>query len=173
MKRSPMQRGTKPMKRGKGFQQTKDGLQGKQRAGTKVTRTGKAKRARLPSRKSLVKKIDSVVFKIICLMFPACVECSSVDRPTTGHVLSRRSYATRWDFRNIFRQCWPCNYKAAMTAAASYHLWYVKRFGVEAFDELYQDWTKGRKYTRLELINLLAEFQEKLKGYSGEGDETR
>ena len=61
-----------------------------------------------------------------------------------------------------------------MTAAASYHLWYVKRFGVEAFDELYQDWTKGRKYTRLELINLLAEFQEKLKGYnSGEGDETR
>lgn len=122
----------------------------------------KAKRKKVATRKSLIKKIDGLVFQIVCLMYATCVECGSEHKPTTGHVLSRRSYATRWDFRNVFRQCWPCNYKAAMTAAASYHLWFVKRFGVEAFDVLYQDWTKGRKYTRLELQNLVPEFEAKL-----------
>lgn len=122
----------------------------------------KAKRKKVATRKSLIKKIDGLVFQIICQMYATCVECGSGHKPTTGHVLSRRSYATRWDFRNVFRQCWPCNYKAAMTAAASYHLWFVKRFGVEAFDALYQDWTKGRKYTRLELQNLVPEFEARL-----------
>ena len=48
-----------------------------------------------------------------------------------------------------------------MTAAASYHLWYVKRFGVEAFDDLYRDWAKGRKYSRLELEVVLSELLAK------------
>lgn len=122
----------------------------------------RAKRKKVPTRKALIKKIDALVFQIVCLMYAKCVECGSDEKPTTGHVLSRRSYATRWDFRNVFRQCWPCNYKAAMTAAASYHLWFVKKFGVEAFDTLYQDWTKGRKYTRLELQNLVPEFEAHL-----------
>lgn len=122
----------------------------------------KSKRAKVPTRKSLVKKIDNLVFQIVCLMYPGCVECGTTEQPTTGHVLSRRSMATRWDFRNVFRQCWPDNYRAAMTAAGAYHLWYVKKFGVEAFEKLYQDWAKGHKYTRLELQNLVPEFESKL-----------
>ena len=50
-----------------------------------------------------------------------------------------------------------------MTAAASYHLWFVKKFGVDAFDELYRDWAKGHKYTRLELQNLVPEFEAQLE----------
>lgn len=129
-----------------------------------ISRKKKArkKRTKVPSRKSLIKKIDNLVFQIVCLMYPGCVECGTADQPTTGHVLSRRSYATRWSFANVFRQCWPCNYKAAMTAAGAYHLWYVKTYGIEAFEKLYQDWAKGHKYTRLELQNLVPEFELKL-----------
>lgn len=128
-----------------------------------VSRKKKAKkRAKVPSRKKLIKTIDNLVFQIVCLMYDGCVECGTADQPTTGHVLSRRSYSTRWDFRNVFRQCWPHNYRAAMTAAGAYHLWYVKTYGVEAFETLYQDWSKGRKYTRLELQNLVPEFEAKL-----------
>jgi 5-methylcytosine-specific restriction endonuclease McrA len=120
------------------------------------------KRTKVPTRKKLIKTIDNLVFQIVCLMYPGCVECGSTEQPTTGHVLSRRSMATRWDFRNVFRQCWPHNYRAAMTAAGAYHLWYVKKFGIEAFEKLYQDWAKGHKYTRLELQNLVPEFESKL-----------
>jgi len=130
--------------------------------GARKKKGKKAKRAKVPTRKSLIKKIDNLVFQIVCLMYPGCVECGTTEQPTTGHVLSRRSYSTRWDFRNVFRQCWPHNYRAAMTAAGAYHLWYVKRFGVEAFEKLYQDWAKGHKYTRLELQNLVPEFESKL-----------
>jgi hypothetical protein len=157
----------KPGKKGLARTATRreNSLSGQQAQGNSVLRARKAKhkkRTKVPTRKYLVKKIDNLVFQIVCLLYAVCVECGSEDKPTTGHVLSRRSYATRWDFRNVFRQCWPCNYKAAMTAAASYHLWYVKTYGVEAFDQLYQDWTKGHKYTRLELQNLVPEFQDKL-----------
>lgn len=136
------------------------GLNANRGAGRKAK---KAKRTKLMSRKSLIKKIDSLVFQIVCLMYAGCVECGSEDKPTTGHVLSRRSYATRWDFRNVFRQCWPCNYKAAMTAAASYHAWFVRTYGAEAFEQLYRAWTAGHKYSRLELIALVAEYQVKLE----------
>lgn len=128
----------------------------------KTARKKKAKRAKVPTRKKLIKTIDNLVFQIVCLMYPGCVECGSTDQPTTGHVLSRRSFATRWDFRNVFRQCWSHNYRAAMTAAGAYHLWYVKTYGIEAFEKLYQDWAKGHKYTRLELQNLVPEFESKL-----------
>lgn len=36
------------------------------------------------------------------------------------------------------------------------------RYGQTAFDEMYTRWAKGRKYTRLELIALVTEYQEKL-----------
>lgn len=136
------------------------------RATSKRKRRTKGKKVR--TRKALIRDIDALVFKIVCLNHEACVECGSKEKPTTGHVLSRRSYATRWDFRNVFRQCWPCNYKAAMTAAASYHLWYVKKFGVEAFDELYQRWAKGQKYTRLELVGVLHDMQLKYEEAANE-----
>jgi len=128
-----------------------------------TSRKRASKRSKVTTRKKLIKTIDGLVFQIMLVMYERCVECGSVEKPTTGHVLSRRSYATRWDLRNVFRQCWPCNYKAAMTAAASYHLWFVKKFGVDAFDELYRDWAKGHKYTRLELQNLVPEFEAQLE----------
>ena len=120
------------------------------------------KRKKVATRKSLIKKIDGLVFEFVCARDEKCVECGSIEKPTTGHVLSRRSFATRWDERNVHLQCWPHNYRAAMTAAAAYHLWFIKKFGVDAFEELYRDWAKGRKYTRLELEVVLSSWKEKV-----------
>jgi len=150
----------RPLKRS-GMRRTAKAMSPRKASLKRTSRKRGTKRKKVATRKSLIKKIDGLVFQIICLTFDACVECGSKDKPTTGHVLSRRSFATRWDFRNVFRQCWPCNYKAAMTAAASYHLWYVKKFGVEAFDVLYRDWAKGHKYSRLELEVVLSELLAK------------
>lgn len=120
------------------------------------------KRKKVATRKSLIRKIDALVFEFVQVRDGSCVECGSIEKPTTGHVLSRRSFATRWDERNVHLQCWPHNYRAAMTAAAAYHLWFVKKFGVDAFDELYRDWVKGRKFTRLELETVLLCWKEKV-----------
>lgn len=56
-----------------------------------------------------------------------------------------------------------------MTAAASYHLWFVKKFGVEAFEELYRDWARGRKYTRLELVELVEVWEAEVAALAPNG----
>lgn len=165
MKRSPMKRGTVALKRSAMPKLTRSMSRGRPKP------KKRAKRAKMPTRKSLVNKADSLVSQIVRLRDRKCVECGSIEKLTNGHVLSRRSYSTRWDFTNCYAQCWPCNFKAAMTSAASYHAWYVRTFGADSFDRLYRLWEGGRKWSRLELIELVGTLKIDLAVYEKEAND--
>lgn len=179
------QKPRKALSRGKGFQKAVEGASlvfpapsahllektGNGLKRSRIARKGrqgakkKTKRTRMPTRKRLIKDLDNLTSQIVRLRDGRCVECGSVDSPTNGHVLGRRSFATRFDITpdgDCHQQCWPDNFRAARTAAVSYHAWYVRTFGAEAFDRLYRRWAAGKKYSRLELIALRSEYQIKL-----------
>jgi len=119
----------------------------------------------MPTRKSLIAKADKLVSLIVRARDGRCVECGSVENLTNGHVLGRRSFATRFDITpdgDCHTQCWADNFRAARTGAVAYHAWYVRTFGAEAFDALYRRWAAGKKWSRVELMELVKDLQNML-----------
>lgn len=118
---------------------------------------------RKPSRKTLVKKLDKVVGDYIKKRDTyRCVQCGSGDKPSWGHVFSRRSYSTRWDVRNSFCQCWPCNFKHSKDNY-DYYKWFQDRFGMDAFDQLRRDYLSAKPFKNFELQELIEEFKAKIE----------
>lgn len=113
------------------------------------------------SRKSLVKKLDSLVSKYVIKRDPYCVTCGSTDRPTNGHLFSRSNYSTRWDLLNCHRQCWGCNFKHEFEWEP-YRRWFVNEYGQEAYDDLYLKHTQVRKFKDFEIQELIEEFTRKI-----------
>lgn len=149
----------KPMSRGTGIRPGKASLSPK-------ARKRRPRKDLMPTRKRLIRDLDSLVSQIVRLRDGRCVECGSTEKLTNGHVLGRRSFATRFDITpdgDCHAQCWPDNFRAARTGAVSYHAWYVRTFGADAFDALYRRWTAGKKWSRLELIALRTELTAKLR----------
>ena len=70
-----------------------------------------------PSRKTIVKKLDSVFSQYIRRRFAIndiaeCVTCgtkSHYKKLQAGHFMSRKHYSTRWDVDNVQVQCYSCN----------------------------------------------------------------
>lgn len=124
-------------------------------------------RAKLMTRKRAIKVLDELTSKIVRLIGGACVQCDSTEKLTCGHVLSRRSHATRWSFDNCFVQCWPCNFAHGSRSPVPYFRWYVRTFGQETFDALYTKWSKGQKFSTPDLRTMVQEYTVKLKELSG------
>ena len=89
-----------------------------------------------PSRKSLIKKLDELVSKIVRKRNPYCVQCGSKKQSGAGHVFSRRFYSVRWDLDNVWTQCWSCNYRHKVSDPYLYWKWYQDKFGIEKFNKL-------------------------------------
>lgn len=115
---------------------------------------GKKKKVKKVSRKALVKKLDSLVSKIVIKRDGKCMECGSLDQPTCGHVFSRSHYSTRWDLENCWCQCWPCNYKYKVSDTIGYYLAIEKVMGREKMTALYDRWKTIRKWTNKDLQEL-------------------
>jgi len=114
-------------------------------------------------RKTLVKKLDKIVGDYIKLRDSyRCVQCGSVDKPSWGHVFSRRSYSTRWDLENGFCQCWSCNFKHSHDNY-EYYKWFQDRFGADKFEDLRKRYISSVKYTNLDLQDLYKEMVKKFK----------
>lgn len=72
---------------------------------------------RLKSRKSIVKKLDTIFSQYIRLRktkggVSECYTCGKKDhwkKLQCGHFMSRKHYATRWDELNCQVQCYKCN----------------------------------------------------------------
>jgi 5-methylcytosine-specific restriction endonuclease McrA len=70
-----------------------------------------------PTRKSLIKKLDTVFSQYIRLRYAkneiaTCVTCGKKDhwkKLQAGHFMSRKHYSTRWDEDNVEVQCQACN----------------------------------------------------------------
>lgn len=127
--------------------------------------TKKVKRARLPTRKKLVQTLDILTSQIVRLRDGQCVLCHTTERLQCGHLFGRRSHGARWDLErdgNCHCQCSGCNQRHNVDPWR-YFQWYLDWHGREAFDALYRRWAAGHKYSRLELIALVAEYKVKLE----------
>lgn len=114
------------------------------------------------NRKRLVIKLDTLVSKIVRARDKVCVVCLSVDKPTAGHVFSRGTYATRWDMKNVFQQCWPCNYRHVRDQWP-YFNWYITKYGQAEFDALRARFQNVKPVKTLELQSLFEQLKEEYK----------
>lgn len=64
-----------------------------------------------PTKKTLVKKADQLLSLYVRLRDKRCVTCGKTGNLTCGHLFSRSHYSTRWDLKNVYTQCWGCNFK--------------------------------------------------------------
>ena len=119
--------------------------------------------ARKITRKSLIKKLDTIVSKYIRLRDGCCVQCGTTQNLTNGHIFSRRHYSTRWDISedgNCHTQCWSDNYKHSFDNF-DYYKWYREKFGEDRFEELRGEYIKSRKYSNVELEELYEQIKIK------------
>ena len=66
----------------------------------------KPKKARKPSRKSIVQKADRAFSSyIIARDGRRCVQCGTTENLTCGHIYTRTHYTTRWNEHNAMCQC--------------------------------------------------------------------
>lgn len=116
-----------------------------------------------PSRKSLVKKLDTITSLIIRSREKRCVQCGSTENLTNGHVLAGRYHSLRWDLRpdgNCHTQCWPDNFRHTKQQD-HYHDWYRRTYGEEAWQKLRRDYYGNTyRFSDKELIQLIEHYQQ-------------
>lgn len=115
------------------------------------------------TRRGLIKKLDSIVSKIVIAREKKCVQCGSTQNLTCGHIFSRSHYATRWNLDNCHAQCWPCNYKYKNQDTVSYFLWYQNKVGKKKVNKLYKKWKEITHFKDFELVEM---YEKLLKIYN-------
>ena len=120
------------------------------------------------SRKSLVKKLDTVFSLYIRLRYAKneiaeCYTCGKKDhykKLQCGHFMSRKHYATRWDEENCQVQCYSCN---VMRYGEQYKfgLRLAKEKGRAFPEELLQKTRATIKLTNNDLLDMIAYFKNK------------
>lgn len=118
------------------------------------------KKKKKPSRKNLVKKLDTIFSKYIRLRDEYCVLCGTPEKANCGHLFSRRHYSTRWDEENCYQQCYPCNFKHNIQPY-HYHRWFIEKFGKDKMDELHTKHLQSKKYTNVDLEELYEQIKIK------------
>lgn len=125
---------------------------------------------RKPKRKNLIKKLDAVFSKYIRLRdadqdgYCRCATCGEKTHWTkiqAGHFISRKHYATRWDEQNVHAQCVACNvFKYGEQYKYSLYL------GENLSKDLYNKSLKSVKFTDIEIMEMIEEYNEKSKDFS-------
>lgn len=97
-------------------------------------------KARKLTRKGLVRNLDKELSLHIRQRDGRCVICGSTESLTNGHLFSRQSYSTRWDYSedgNCHTQCLKCNLSHEYDPYP-FTSWYIKKFGLDKYDELHR-----------------------------------
>jgi len=119
-----------------------------------------------PSRKTLVKKLDTVFSEYIRRRYAKnditeCITCGKQDhwkKLQAGHFMSRKYYSTRWNEENVQVQCVACNvYRYGEQYKFGIYL------GKEKSEELLAESRKILKITNYELIEKINYFKLKLE----------
>ena len=119
-----------------------------------------------PTRKTLVKNLDKVFSEWIRRRYAKndiaeCVTCGKKDHwknLQAGHFMSRKHYSTRWDERNVEVQCVGCN---VYRYGEQYK--FSKFLGDELADELLALSRETRKFSNIELQEMIDIFKEKIE----------
>ena len=114
-----------------------------------------------PTRKSMIKKLDKLVFEIVLKRDGGkCVVCGSKEKLSPGHVFSRRHLATRWNLQNVHVQCIPCNY-LHVRDQYPYFNWFVRTYGQVALDDLRAKYQLITHYKIKDLEEMYADLEAK------------
>lgn len=122
---------------------------------------------RKPSRKTLVKKLDTIFSKYIRAKgadkygICTCVTCNRkypIKNIQAGHFMSRRHYSTRWDELNCYPQCYGCN---VMQQGQIYK--FSLYLGKELSESLYLQSQKVVKFSNDDLLEMIDDYAEKLE----------
>lgn len=97
----------------------------------------KRKRKIISPRQQAIRELDSLVAKIVHLRDQnICVLCGSTFKPEAGHIFVRGRMRVRFDLANVHIQCSSCNLRHRFDQAP-YFSWYIDKYGLSAFKELY------------------------------------
>ena len=118
-----------------------------------------------PSRKLLVKKLDSIFSEYIRRRYArneiaTCVTCGKKDhwkKLQAGHFMSRKHYATRWDEDNVEVQCSACN----VFRYGEQYL-FAKYLGEEKADKLLVKSRETVKFSDPELQDMIDIYKNKV-----------
>jgi len=118
-----------------------------------------------PSRKLLVKKLDSIFSEYIRRRYArneiaTCVTCGKKDhwkKLQAGHFMSRKHYATRWDEDNVEVQCSACN----VFRYGEQYL-FAKYLGEEKADKLLAKSRETVKFSDPELQDMIDIYKNKV-----------
>lgn len=113
----------------------------------------------------LIKELDVIFSQYIRLSnskegFCTCVTCGRVyewKKIQAGHFMSRQHYSVRWDERNVKPQCYGCN---VMQQGRQYE--FSKYLGEELSNELYLLSKQIRKFTEIELEEMIQDYKSRL-----------
>ena len=113
----------------------------------------------------LIKELDVLFSQFIRLSnsidgFCTCVTCGRVyewKKIQAGHFMSRQHYSVRWDERNVKPQCYGCN---VMQQGRQFE--FSKYLGEELSNELYLLSKQTRKFTEIELEEMIQEYKSRL-----------
>lgn len=124
----------------------------------------KSKKLKTPKnwRKSLVKKLDTLVSEYTRLRETECVTCGTTEKLTNGHYYSRIAYSTRWDMDNCHTQCVGCNMRHEYDNF-NYMRFMLDKYGVEGLEKLHLKFVTPKKYLNTELLEKCVYFEEKIK----------
>lgn len=122
-----------------------------------------------PSRKTLVKKLDTIFSIYIRRRYAKndiseCVTCGKRDhwkKMQAGHFMSRKHYATRWDEENVQVQCSSCN----VFRSGEQYL-FSKYLGEDKADALLIKSRSIEKFSDVDLIDLIELYTNKVNNLS-------
>jgi len=122
-------------------------------------------------RKKLVKKLDKVFGDYIkerdgnkCVICNMPKEAVRID---PGHLITRASFATRWDEENCFAQCRGCNLTHEYRPEIMTN-WFIQKFGQKKYELLYIKSRKPPKFSEQDLKYMIDYYKDKLKHLRGE-----
>ena len=111
------------------------------------------------SRKTIIRKLDTLVREICLKKYPKCVICGSDKNLQCGHLFSRVAYSTRWHLPNLATQCAGCNLRHEYDSGP-FTLWYIKNYSLKEYDELHFLFSSPRPIKTWELEELYQRLSE-------------
>jgi len=126
------------------------------------------------SRSKIVKKLDAIFSQYIRLknsvlvggdLLAMCVTCKEVKpwkEQQNGHFITRGRYPTRWDETNCHVQDYRCNV-ALKGNYIEYTKYMIDEYGREYVDELEIKSRRTAKFSTVELLEMINDYEEKVK----------
>lgn len=112
-----------------------------------------------PTRKTVVKALDTIVSLIVRKRDKRCVQCGTTENLTCGHLITRSKYKVRWNLQNCHAQCRNCNLSHEYNPHP-YIEWFITRFGLQTYKDLIRESNNdGYRFTDLDLKNKLEYFK--------------